>query len=633
MGLAVGIDLGTTNSCLAVVQGNKANVLADSIGRRVHPSVVSFLPDGTSVASYKAKERQLTDPHNTIASFKRLIGRDFSAPDVLRSMGNLPYEVGLTPDDVPMIRVRGQEISLPEVSALMLRHLKELCRESLGVEVDKAVITVPANFNDVQRSSTKIAGRIAGFEVLRILNEPTAAALAYGFGGERSERIAIYDFGGGTFDITIVELTGDIFEVLATAGDTALGGDDFDSVIMEEMRGEFLQKYGIDLEDNTVAMQRLRSVAERVKCQLSCLDHVEATLSDIVKGPGERGLDFHFKMSKARFERLCRPLVDRSLEVCADAFRLAGIDRSTVDNLVLVGGSTRIPMIRDLVGQEFGLRPRAEINPDEVVAIGAAIQAFSLTRYEVTRPAFNPSLLQNTRPTPPATPAMDLWEIPEEEETSAGIPAVLDVFSEEDSPGEERFEEVYELDDADLLDVQVASDVPHTAVIRNPRRKDIVHGAPSWSHFERDEESSVDIDVTASNALLLDVTPRALGIGTTGGFCDTIIERNAAIPVEQSRLFTTSYDGQTEVVVNVYQGESRRVSNNTLLGQVFLSSIRPAARGEIKIRVTFEIDTDGILGVSARNEETGEAQSTRIMLSGGLDEKSVQILVEKYAEK
>ncbi len=647
MGLAVGIDLGTTNSCLAVVQGNKATVISDHIGRRIHPSVVSFLPDGTSVASYEARERQITDPRNTVSSFKRLIGRDFNGPEAMASLADLPYEVGFGPDHVPLIRVRDQEVSLPEISALMLRHLKELCSESLGAEVDKAVITVPANFNDVQRSSTKIAGRIAGFEVLRILNEPTAAALAYGFGGERSEKIAIYDFGGGTFDITIVELAGDIFKVLATAGDTALGGDDFDTVIVEEMRADFIDKHGVDLAGNTVAMQRLRLVAERVKCQLSCLEHVEATLPEIAENRAGRAIDFHFKMSKSRFEGLCRPLVDRSLDVCVEAFKLAGIDRSSVDNLVLVGGSTRIPLIRNLVGREFGVRPRVEINPDEVVAIGAAIQAFSLTRYQMSRPSAPPEPYAADKRCSSAPPVV--WsDGPKGRESSGPLPAVLDVFSDASSDakscegaggeppagGSRRRPS----DDFGWLDLGLSEPpeephvkAPRTSVIK--RRKDVVHGAPSWPPMQQGDAFSVDIKVGATNALLLDVTPRALGIGTAGGFCDTIIERNAAIPVEQSRLFTTSYDGQTEVVVNIYQGESRRVSDNTRLGQVLLSSIRAAPRGEIKIRVTFEIDTDGILGVFARNEETGEAQSTRIVLSGGLDEITVRALVEKYASE
>ncbi len=844
MGVAVGIDLGTTNSCMAVVQANRARVVADAAGRRIHPSVVSFPPEGEVLAGHPAKERQIIDAGNTIYSFKRLIGRDLTSGEMLQVLDELPYEVRAGSDQIPAIQARGREISLPEVSAMMLRHMRELCAETLGVEIKEAVITVPANFNDVQRSSTKVAGRIAGFNVLRILNEPTAAALAYGFGGELTERIAIFDFGGGTFDITIVELADDIFEVLSTAGDTYLGGDDFDKLIVEEMRRDFRREHDLDLGNDPVAMQRIRSVAEKVKCQLSTIDEVQATLREIADGRDNAPLDFHFKLTRKRFETLIEPLVSRSVKVCEEALKLAGMDRSSLDNLVLVGGTTRIPLVRQRVAEHFGMKPRIEINPDEVVAIGAAIQAFSLTGDQLpeelpqpepqqkmqdrsgltdairastltSRPSQPPpppqhkpagtaaygapkpfplgplpqkepgSLVQKTMhgmpsapgpkgTTPPPPPAaittplepepemvdddavieldpdslgldikhspgpppdsddlaidvkrqtskessqfdpaldpdslsldvkrqaqaaddadadpfagMDLGnenlgldvkrsaqEEAAREEVSDELPAVLEVpppapvhnqpsgtqpaFSGGDglafeglsdgTLGAEPLGDVV-IDDEGIADdaggFGVLADVPIPGsegdeVVGLPAPVDPSIGEPAPEpepYFQEEPRySSIPIpDVTsAQSALLLDVTPRALGIATAGGFCDTCIERNAAIPVEQSRLFNTSTDNQTEVSIDVFQGESRRVAENTQLGQILLTNIRPAPRGDIKIRVTFEIDTDGILGVSARNEETGEAQTTRIVLTGGMDDEMVEELVQKYAEE
>ncbi|MCP4674810.1 MAG: Hsp70 family protein [Deltaproteobacteria bacterium] len=862
MGVAVGIDLGTTNSCMAVVQANKARVVADNADRRIHPSVVSFHPDGAVLAGHEGKERQIIDVPNTIYSFKRLIGRDLTAPEMQNLLEDLPYDVHVGDDDIPSISVLGREISLPEVSAMMLRHLRELCGKTLGVEIKDAVITVPANFNDVQRSMTKVAGRIAGFNVLRILNEPTAAALAYGFGGELTERIAIYDFGGGTFDITIVELADDIFEVLSTSGDTYLGGDDFDKKIVEEMCAGFQREHSQDLTDNTIALQRIRSVAEKVKCQLSSIDEVQATLREIADDRSGTPLDFNFKLTRHRFEMLIEPFVDKSLRVCEEALKLAGLDRSSLDNLILVGGTTRIPLVRKKVAEFFGMEPRTEINPDEVVAIGASIQAFSLTGEQLPENLPTPSAAEKMKdrtgltsairsslgakkvpsraPEPPAKQApsettaygapkpFPLGPTPQNEPSSmvqrtlhgmpgaptpgGGIatkppPAIatpLEPEPEIEEPfGDEDFDtESLEIDikhkappppppsttdqwgsgvDSDALGI----DLKHKAPISPPPSTtdqwgpdfdtenldiDIKHKAPpppppsttdQWGAVDDfevdvkkqespsqlpldqstdevsdelpavleappsfDEEGSFDAEsdfgvlddmpipgtendevvgllsplgadahavaplgadahavaplgadahsltplgadahavtplgadahsltpltppveeqemsipvppTTAQSALLLDVTPRALGVGTAGGFCDTIIERNAAIPVEQSRLFNTSTDNQTEVSIDVYQGESRRIVENTQLGQILLTDIRPAPRGEIKIRITFEIDTDGILGVAARNEETGEAQTTSIVLTGGMDDEKVEELVQKYADQ
>jgi molecular chaperone DnaK len=743
MGIAVGIDLGTTNSCIAVVADNRATVIGDLAGRRIQPSVVSFLAAEQVIAGHEAKERLIVDSHNTIYSFKRLLGRDFSRPEMRSLLSELPYKVNVGPDNIPSVAVQGREISLPEISALMLRHLKEIAQKSTGASIKEAIITVPANFNDLQRSSTKVAGRIAGFNVLRILNEPTAAALAYGFGASAAERIAVYDFGGGTFDITIVELSGDIYEVLSTAGDTFLGGDDFDKCVLDDMLDAFRREHKKDLRGDHLSLQRMRSVAEKVKCQLSVLDEVQATLREL--GDPRSAVDFNYKLTRGKLESIVSPLIERSIQVCEEALRIAGIAPTSLDNVVLVGGTTRIPLVRSRVAQYFGMAPRTEINPDEVVAIGAAIQAFSLTGEQLpprssrpTPPApppsappprreeHNPATWNSIPPVleafsdandmlptvshsskargdatlamgmrkesrhlpktpaqgeagildltndaledeqdlpeiagvdlpavsrrysaPPHPPAPPIWDLPAPVRDRAELPAPvlpnLPARAHEPPPpdarkpksmdfGSSRTEPQASFGEIDLLpEARPISSVPPVLAFSLPRSRDEIHGAAPVPAQE--QGFSVPMTARAPSALLLDVTPRAIGVATAGGFCDICIERNAAIPVEQSRLFTTSTDLQTEVSIAVYQGESRRVEENTKLGEVQLSGIRPAPRGTIKIRVTFEINTDGILGVSARNEETGQAQGTRIVLSGGIDEDQVERLVRKYADK
>ena len=678
MGIAVGIDLGTTNSCVAVVQAQRARVVEDASGKRIQPSVISFHPSGAILAGQQAKERLVVDPKNTIYSFKRLLGREVSSAEMKSVTEEFPYSVVEGPDGIPVIRARGQELSLPEISAIMLKYLREMCAQTLGVEIDEVVITVPANFNDVQRSSTKVAARISGFNVLRILNEPTAAALAYGFGGKLTEKIAVYDFGGGTFDITIIELMDDIFEVLSTAGETFLGGDDFDDKIVEEMRRQFLFMHRYDLGEDPVAMQRIRTVAERIKCQLSTLDEVEATLREIAYGPGGVAIDFSFKITRAKFESMIETLVDHSIATCQESLRLAKLDVSSLDNLILVGGSTRIPLVRKKVKEFFNQEPRTEINPDEVVAIGAAIHAFSLTGEELPEdlpvpvapkdkadsaymmePARTSAPMATPKRARPAPPIDSTQKIPQIQKTVMGLPAPL----KSDEPSKEA-------PDLDLPDIKpqlpptipmkpvppappmiaMKPDSPPPPVIAMepaaptppviaeepappPPPVDLVGGEDRI--LPKDEKGSFSIpmvNAAAASTLLLDVTPRGLGVATAGGYCDQIIERNAAIPVEQSRLFSTSTDNQTAVAINIFQGESRRVEQNTLLGQVQLSGIRPAQRGEVQIKVIFEIDTDGILGVSAVNEETGAAQDTRIKLLGGLNEDQVNALVSKYSK-
>jgi molecular chaperone DnaK len=708
MGIAVGIDLGTTNSCVAVVQGGHARVVEDLDGKPIQPSVVSFLTNGEVIAGHDAKARQIIDPSNTIYSFKRLLGRELTSPEIQAVVRDLPYEVGEGPGGVPVVRpTSGREMSLPEISAMMLRHLREMSCEVLDRDISDAVITVPASFNDVQRSSTKVAGRIAGFNVLRILNEPTAAALAYGLGGNKAERIAVYDFGGGTFDITIIELMDEVYEVLSTSGDTFLGGDDFDAKIVEEMRGQFLKQHRCDLAEDQTALQRVRTVAERIKCQLSSLEEVQATLREIAYAPGGKAIDFQFSLARPRLEALVAPFIERSLRTCEEAFKLAKLDRSTLDNVILVGGTTRVPLVRRRVEEFFGQRPLTDINPDEVVAIGAAIHAFSLTGEELpadvvmkkrTRSggeeAFAPITIK-AQQLPARTPAQQAAHKPAPlppsfaagpggkptQRTLMGLPKVSSAqparVTETDEPfGELPPPEVEHLDASLLEELRDGGEITEpppfvpprglppplspapTASDRSasmpavlfgdaqgeitaaplsepPRMLDTVAGdEEAFAPAEDVDRRSYAVQTSkgAASTLLLDVTPRALGVATAGGYCDRIIERNAPIPIEQSRLFSTSTENQTEVLIDVYQGESRRVDENAKLGNVVLAGLRPTVRGEIKIRVTFEIDTDGILRVSARNEETGEAQRTEIHLSGGLSEDQVNDLVAKYAK-
>jgi molecular chaperone DnaK len=512
--IVLGIDLGTSNSVGAVMQGDRVIIVPDAEGNRIHPSVVSFHPSGNVICGHKAKARRIVDPENTVFSMKRLMGRRFGSPEVRAVRARAPYVIKEGPNEQPMIATRGGEFTVPQVSAIVLSYLRQLAETHLGQPVAHAVITVPANFNDGQREATKAAGRLAGLEVLRILNEPTAAALAYGYGKSLQSRVAIFDFGGGTFDITILRLQQRIFEVLATAGDTYLGGDDIDLRLVDAMIQAFLQVHNIDLRQAPLAVQRLRAVAEQVKCQLSDRARAMVRVQEIAHGPGGAALDFSFSLTRDGMNAKVVDIVDRAFVVCDEALRLAGTDVSQIDDMVLVGGTTKMPLVRDRVRQYFGKEPRADINPDEVVAVGAAIQGATLMQ---------------------------------------------------DAGAGER-----------------------------------------------------------PKALLLDVTPRALGVATVGGYADTIIQRNAQVPIEQNRIFTTSADQQTSVVLQVCQGESRRFDENTALGELKLDGLRGARRGEVRIVVTFEIDTDGILRVKAKDEETGNTQAATIHVLGTMTEAEIQ---------
>jgi molecular chaperone DnaK len=493
-------------------------VIPDPDGRRLHPSVVSFHPSGETLVSYAAQQRRIIDARNTIFSSKRLIGQPFRSEDVQYAIGRLPYKVEEGPNEQTVIAVRGRRLSVPEVSAIVLSHLKQCAEAFLKQPVEKAVITVPANFNDSQRAATKAAGRIAGLEVLRILNEPTAAALAYGVGRNFDHKVAIYDVGGGTFDITILQVRDRIFEVLATGGDTFLGGDDMDEAVLDLLALDFLAEHKYDLRDDAMARPVLLVASEHIKRQLSKAESYQGEIKELVHGPGGAPVGMRIDLSRQRFEQAIEPLVDRTFEACAEVIDLAGLAPHDIDDIVLVGGATRVPLVRRRVEEYFGKPPHANINPDEVVAYGAAVQALAL---------------------------------------------------------------------------------------------------------------SSDVEADQFYSLLLDVTPRALGIAVAGGYSESIIGRNVQIPVEQTRIFTTSCDHQQLVKIQVCQGESRRFDENTPLGELTLSGLRSARRGEVQIAVTFQIDTDGILRLQARDVETGLEQRATVQVRGTMSEEDV---AQKRAE-
>ncbi|MCB9506057.1 MAG: Hsp70 family protein [Myxococcales bacterium] len=542
-GRIVGIDLGTSNTVVCAVVDGEAIVIPDNEGQKIQPSVVSFLPDGRTIVGRQAKSRMAIDPLNTIYSAKRLIGRPFYAPEINLAISKYAYQIVRGSDDNPKIFLRGRHYSIEEVQAIVLRHVKKIAENYLGEPVTRAVITVPANFNEAQRDATKTAGQLAGLEVLRILNEPTAAALAYGYDQQYRERIAVYDLGGGTFDITILELRDNVFEVLATAGDTFLGGDDFDHRVAQLIVDSFKTEFGYDMNSAPGAMQRLKAVAERVKTTLSDQPVASAMVKQMVPGHnGPSTLDF--QLTRERFDQACMDIVQQTFVVCDEALKLAGLTSAEVERLVLVGGSTRIPLVREMVENYFFKQPLINVNPDEVVAVGAAIYGFGLEE------SYEPS------------------------EDSGYAPLTSGDYS------------------------RVSGTQSHASA---PQGR-----AP----------------------LLIDVTPHALGVATVGGYVDVIISRNASIPTRMTRSFATSVDNQEVVRLNILEGESRVAAENRLLGELVLFDIRPAKRGEVRIDVSFEINADGMLNVTARDTVTNQIQQTRLSLAGGLSAAQVSEMMQ-----
>ena len=512
MGKIIGIDLGTTNSCVAVMEGNEPTVIANSEGDRTTPSVVAF-KGADRLVGKPAKNQMVTNPENTIYSIKRFMGRKYH--EVTEETKMVPYKVTSASGDEIKIDVDGKLYSPQEISAIVLQKMKKTTEDFLGEEVTEAVITVPAYFNDAQRQATKDAGRIAGLEVKRIVNEPTAAALAYGFGKDSSkeEKIAVYDFGGGTFDISILELGDGVFEVKSTNGDTHLGGDNIDQVIIEWLVSDFNREYGIDLSKDKMALQRLKEAAEQAKITLSSSTQTTINLPFITAdATGPKHLQK--ELTRAKFEQMIEPLVEKTKIPCMNALRDAGLTASDIDEVVLVGGSTRIPMVQEAVKKLFGKEPHKGVNPDEVVAVGASIQGGILK--------------------------------------------------------------------GDVKDV-----------------------------------------------LLLDVTPLSLGIETLGGVTTKLIERNTTIPTRKSQIFSTASDGQTAVSIHVLQGERELASQNRTLGMFNLEGIAPAPRGVPQIEVTFDIDANGIVHVSAKDLGTGKEQKIRIESSSGLSEADIEKMVKE----
>ncbi|HVI03978.1 MAG TPA: Hsp70 family protein [Enhygromyxa sp.] len=522
--IVLGIDLGTTNSACAVVQDGRASVVRRGEDRIV-PSVVAALANGQIAVGREAKLLRAVDPSQVVYSAKRLIGRRFSSPEVQRMMRSVPYRIVEGNNESVMIEVGGRRLSVVEISSLILKYLRQMAEEALGRRVKKAVIAVPANFTDSQRSATRIAARLAGLDVIRVINEPTAAALAYGYIEDMDRRIAVYDFGGGTFDVTILQITRNVFEVLSTSGEMFLGGDDLDSVILERMAGVYMRQHGIDLRNDSRAMEQLRAVAEQVKIQLSETSQSSIRVSDVPPGSHR---DLEFSLSEAELREIAGPIIRRTIPVCEDAMRVAGIGPDQIDEIVLVGGTTRLPLVREVVREIFGKAAQTSINPMSVVAVGAAIQGAAL----------------------------------------------------------------------------LGSLVPMAT-------------------------GGVSMPTMAQSAVLLDVTPRSLGVGTIGGNVDFIIERNSVIPVEQTRLFTTTADHQRYVRIQVCQGESPNFEQNTKLGEILLTGLREAPRGSVTVAVTFEINTDGLLEVRALDQDTGQEQVATMRVLGGLPQEEVDAIMAR----
>ncbi len=520
MGKVIGIDLGTTNSCVAVMEGGKPKVIENSEGARTTPSVVAFTKEGERLIGQPAKRQAVTNPDGTIFAVKRLIGRRFDDPMTKKDMELVPYEIVKGGNGDAWVQAGGEDYSPAQISAFTLQKMKETAESYLGETVQQAVITVPAYFNDAQRQATKDAGKIAGLEVLRIINEPTAAALAYGLEKNDGKTIAVYDLGGGTFDISILEIGDGVFEVKSTNGDTFLGGEDFDAKLVEFLADDFKKAESIDLTKDKLALQRLKEAAEKAKIELSSAQTTEVNLPFITAD--QNGPKHLVKsISRSDLEKLVGDLVKKTLDPCKKALKDAGVDAKEIDDVVMVGGMTRMPLVRETVEKFFGREPHVGVNPDEVVAMGAAIQA---------------GVLQG-----------------------------------------------------DVKDV-----------------------------------------------LLLDVTPLSLGIETLGGVFTRMIDRNTTIPTKKSQVYSTADDNQQAVTIRVFQGEREMAADNKLLGQFDLVGIPPAPRGVPQIDVTFDIDANGIVNVSAKDKGTGKEQQIKIQASGGLSDSDIEQMVEdaeKFAEE
>ena len=511
---AIGIDLGTSNSCVAILKDDQPEVIPNRFGERTTASVVAFEQDGTIQVGNAARARMVQQPARTVSSSKRLIGRYYFSEEVKKAQTVSAYNIIAGPNHSTRIQMGEEVFSLEEISAMILREMKQIAEEKLGEATQKAVITVPAYFNDNQRQATKDAGRIAGLEVLRILNEPTAAALAYGFGRGLDQRVAVYDLGGGTFDISVLEIGRDVFEVLATSGDTFLGGDDFDDRILDLLAEEVMTQHGVNPRNDVMALEKLKRASEEAKNALSEEEETCIRIPDLLDHPEKGSISIERQLTRGEFDHLVADLIQRTFKVCDEALQQAHLTVRDLDGVILVGGPTRLPVIQNAVRNYFQQEPRADVDPDEVVAVGAAIHAASLTR------------------------------------------------------------------------------------------------------------------TTVPDSVLLDITPLDLRVGVVGGLTEPIVERSTPVPIEQTRRFTTSSDFQESVAIRVYQGDQREAEENEMLGQFEFSGFPSSRRGEVTIDVTFEIDSDGIVQVTAADPATGKAASTTLTLTSGLSGKELEDIME-----
>ena len=785
--LVIGIDLGTTNSVAAVADGESVQVLADEAGNRLIPSVVSFHPEGRILVGEEARERRLIDARNTVYSIKRLIGRPFKSPEVERARDRFAFELAESGSGGVVVSIRDETYTLTEISAFVLREVRRIAEARIGTAVNKAVITVPANFNELQRSATKAAGRVAGLEVARIINEPTAAALAYGYGKDRAERVAVFDLGGGTFDLTILELDADVFEVVATEGDSFLGGDDIDLILTEAMAQQFLRQHRYDLAQDPQAMERLRAAAEWAKCQLSSDTEVELTVEELVYSDSGHPLDLSFRMSRPELELRARPTVQKAIDACERALQRAKLTPAEIDSIILVGGSTRVPLVREMVEEFFGQTPRSEIDPDLVVAQGAALHAMALSgpvaspgrkalgkvslrkvsrgdrdKVQAARearaealpkqPAFaptsqvdrmpaglgfdDPTAAKAKRPasgsTPLATPSSttDLTEdsgllmlddpsVPDVRAVILGAstapanpkrakdhtapfgtgsgpiptpnvaktlgkrnakatilggmapppvapppvakkprpiapppvaappvaapsstmdldPSQIEIESEPPPAISPTVSSTHSLglDDLEMLiedePTMIASDPIDLGAPLPMGDPPSMASMPTMAAIDAEVARPV-LKVSGDAPLLMDVTPLALGLEMAGGYCQHVIRRNAPIPTEQSRVFSTGQDDQTEVELRICQGDSRVYDENQALGTVLLTDLREAPRGDVSIEVTFIIDASGTLDVRAVDTSTGAQQATRIDLLGGVSDDEIAAMQARQA--
>ncbi len=515
MARTVGIDLGTTNSCVAVVEGDTPTVIPNRGGYKTTPSMVAVTETGKRLVGYIAKRQAITNAENTVFAAKRLIGRKWNSPPVDAARESAPYRVIEGPHDDARIDLKGRLYSVPEISAMILQEMKLIAEDYLGEQVDQAVITVPAYFNDNQRQATKDAGAIAGLEVLRMINEPTSAALAYGFGKQIDRMVAVFDLGGGTFDISILEIgANEVFKVISTAGDTFLGGEDFDNRVLDWLVQGFIDEHSIDLRQDRMALQRLKDAAEKAKMELSSQTVTEINLPFIISAGQDEALHLQQSLSRATLNELCEDLIERTIDICHATLKEAGLQKDEVEEVILVGGMTRMVAVQERVAEFFGREPCKGVHPDEVVALGAAIQASAL----------------------------------------------LDEGSE---------------------------------------------------------------------MLLLDVTPHTLGIMIVGGFVEGLIPQNSSVPTSRSKIFTTVKDNQTAVKILVLQGESQRAEENELLGEFIMSGLRKAPKGQVEIEVTFDINADGCVSVSAKDLETNKEQSITVTASSGLTDEEIRKMTDE----